>query len=243
MPGYKRKRPSGGRYFRPYSRRAPAPARRRGLSTRRSTGSQAILRSVAPAKLRRTLNYCTKARSNASAGGNSAALFFSANDLYDPDRSLGGHQPMGFDELIPLYDHFVVTHSRINVMAMSESNTVGRDTNQIVSISLRDTTTSTTNIEQSIEIGRTVWGMLGSQDGGASHLSLTHECDVAKFLGRKSLLSDPSCKGSVAGSPTEEVFFEINVANLDGGDPPGVDYLVTIQYDAWFIEPKRLNQS
>jgi hypothetical protein len=141
-----------------------------------------------------------------------------------------------------MYDHYVVHRSRLMVTFMSESATAGRDTNIVVAVGLRSTTTSTTDVTQFIEMGRGEWSVVGSQNGKAT-ATLTLACDVGAYLGRSNVMADPELKGSNASDPTEEVFFELNVANLDGGDPPGLDCLVVIEYDASFIEAKRLVQS
>lgn len=242
MPGYKRKRlgSGSGRYFKPYAQRKVRGGARANFASRRGTGSMALLRGVAPPRMKRTFNYCDKRSLDGGAGGTVSSLFFSANSLYDPDRSGVGHQPMGFDQLMPLYDHFVVTKARINVMAAVASEAVGRAANQVLAINIRDTNTTTTNIAESIEAGRAVWTLMTQGTGARGAVSLSHEVDVRKFLGRQSLLSDPQMKGSIIGNPTEEVFFEISVANLDGDDPPLVDMLVTIQYEAYLIEPSKL---
>ena len=40
---------------------------------------------------------------------------FSANGLYDPNLAVGGHQPMGFDEQMAIYDHYCVLGAKITV--------------------------------------------------------------------------------------------------------------------------------
>jgi len=199
--------------------------------------------SAVPQQLVRTLRYATKASMNPGLGGVSAALFFSANGMFDPDRSLGGHQPYAFDQYMEMYDHYTVLRSRIMVSFMSVGAAVGRNANSIVAVGLRDTTTSTTDITQFVEMGRGEWSLHGQQDGGASRTTLRLDCDVAKYLGRQSLLSDPQCKGTATTDPEEECFYEINAANLDGVDGEQLDLFVVIEYDAVFTEAKRLLQS
>lgn len=40
---------------------------------------------------------------------------FSCNGLFDPDFTGGGHQPLYFDQLAAIYDHYTVLSSRIKV--------------------------------------------------------------------------------------------------------------------------------
>jgi hypothetical protein len=210
---------------------------------RKAKGRSAAPLPAVPVRVDRTLRYVTKVSMNPGIGGQSAALFFSANGMYDPDRSLGGHQPYGFDEYMEMYNHFTVLRSRIMVSFMPIGTSSGRNANSIVAVGLRDTTTSTTTIEQFIEMGRGEWSLLGQQDGGKPIATLHHACDVSKYLGRPDLLSDPDCRGDATNDPGEEVFFEINAANLDGVDGEQLDLLVVLEFDAAFTEPKRILQS
>lgn len=216
---------------------------RSGFRARPSRQAFFNARSLMPTKLKRTFNYSEKISINAPTGGVSGAYIYSANSLYDPNRSGTGHQPIGFDEFVGVfYDHYVVIGAKINVVAMSQSNTTP-DANCIVAIYVRDNAGTVGDITRVIEQGRCTYGMLGPADGKAGTLSLTHKVNPAKFLGRSKPLSDPDLKGSANGNPQEECYFEINVASIDGDDPPAVDMLVTIQYTAVLIERKPLGQS
>ncbi|QGQ63634.1 capsid protein [Chicken circovirus 5] len=51
-----------------------------------------------------------------------AGRVFRANGLFDPDVALGGHQPYGFDQLMSIYNRFVVLGSKITVTAVPANN-------------------------------------------------------------------------------------------------------------------------
>lgn len=189
-----------------------------------------------PTSMRRKLNYCMKFSIDAGAGGTAASHFFSANSLYDPDRTTVGHQPAGFDEAMGLYNHFHVTGARITVMAMSQSATTPA-ANAIVSIVKRDTTSATSDVTQAAEQGA-AFGLIGSASGAASQLTLSDSIYPAKFLGLNS--SEAALRGNASANPSEECFFEVCVASLAGDDPPAIDMVVILQYDAVFTERKRL---
>ncbi len=217
-------------------------ARRRRYSRGTATAS-AVGRSLMPTKLKRTFNYCSKITLDGASVGIADSKRFSCNSMFDPDRTGVGHQPMGFDQFLGvLFDHYTVIGAKITVSCMAQTNT-RPDANQIISIKVIDSSTSSTDITTSIEQGRVVYGMLGGSDGNASTLKLTHTCNPAKFLGRSKPLSDPELKGSVSSNPNEECFFEINAASIEERDPPPVDVLVTVQYTAILTERIRLGQS
>ena len=53
-------------------------------------------------------NYFNGFNLDVGAVGIPASYVFSANGLYDPNITGIGHQPRGFDQLMALYDHYVV---------------------------------------------------------------------------------------------------------------------------------------
>lgn len=243
--GRKRKRSSSVRTVkrRRYTTMRRRYKRRNSFRPQSQAAAYRLSRSIVPKKMLKTFNYSEKVTMNAPLGGATASYFYSCNSLYDPNRSAAGHQPLGFDQYLGiLYDHYVVIGAKITVTWMAQDATLP-GANIICAILTRDTNTSTSDITQAIEQGRTTYGFLGSADGRNSTLSLTQKVNPAKWLGRSNPLSDPQLKGSVAGNPQEECFFELLMASLNGDDPPSTDLLVTIQYKAVLIEPVRLAQS
>lgn len=244
MPGYKRKRYGGAAagYFKPYGRfrrSAPALRSRRSITNARLAASSAIRSSVMPKMIRRQFNYVERVTINGGAGGAAGNYLFSCNSLYDPNRSSAGHQPLGFDQLMTMYDHFVVVGAEITATFLSPSETTSL-AQQICAIGITDSASDNpTNIETILERGNIKFGMLGNQAGSGSQLTLTHKVDVGRFLGRKSPLSDPQLKGSTSANPAEECFFQLSVASPSTGDPNTLDVLVSIVYTGYLIEPKR----
>lgn len=101
----KRRSKSLGRRGRGSSkRRKPTPVvimkRRRHVGTKR----------LIPKKIVRTLIYSTFTAIDPAATGNVAYHQFNAASVFDPDISGTGHQPMGFDQIMPLYNQFRVLH-------------------------------------------------------------------------------------------------------------------------------------
>lgn len=42
-------------------------------------------------------------------------FFYKCNGLFDPRDAIGGHQPLMYDQMAALYNHYAVTKSRIKV--------------------------------------------------------------------------------------------------------------------------------
>lgn len=69
-----------------------------------------------PPQLKNTLKYCSESLTISTNASGLGSHIFSANGLYDPDISGVGHQPMYFDQLTAIYNHYCVLSSRITVV-------------------------------------------------------------------------------------------------------------------------------
>lgn len=76
--------------------------------TRVNVGKQAW-----PPQLTNTVRYVEGISISLSLGIGNAR--FTANGLYDPNQSGVGHQPMYFDQLTAVYDHYTVLKSKIKI--------------------------------------------------------------------------------------------------------------------------------
>ena len=54
-------------------------------------------------------------------GSGIATRYFRANGMFDPDASVGGHQPLYFDQYMAGYDHYTVIGSKIKVTPSNAS--------------------------------------------------------------------------------------------------------------------------
>lgn len=137
-------------------------------------------------KLKTKFIYSDRFVLNPPGVGIADTVVFSANGLFDPNITGAGHQPRGFDQLIGvLYDHAVVIASKITVYA---TNTDTADSS-ILAITLRDTTTSTTvveNIQENRYVKNTILAPLNS---GVNSRTLTMACNPNDFLGVSKPLS------------------------------------------------------
>lgn len=165
---------------------------------------------------------------------------FRANCCYDPNQSGVGHQPRGFDQLMALYDHFVVIGSTINVIA---HNTDGVNA-QILGIALRDATSGPSLNNDYLEAGNTSTCVLSPASAGGCVGQVSMACNPNKFLGRSSPMSDPELKGSASSSPVEQAYFHVFAAPVNAGIDSGiVTCRVTLRFTTILLEPKLPNES
>lgn len=192
-----------------------------------------------PSQFRTTLRYSTyQVVINPGAAGTVSSHIFSANGLYDPDITGTGHQPIGFDQFMAMYDHYVVQRSRMTIQVSNRDGSYS----QVVVLSLQDDVTATGNLDTMIENGQSVNAMVTPAGGSKAHCTLSLSADVLKFLGKKT--GDASeIKGSASANPTEQCFFHISIAPNQGVDSSQCDVVVLLEYDVMFVEPVLLTAS
>lgn len=164
--------------------------------------------------------------------GDATVYNFSANGMFDPNISGGGHQPRIYDQMMTFYDHYAVTKSRITLR-------LSHDEQQPVSVAilLRDSPSSgTLSVQDILEYPkRKILQM--SPDGGSVR-TLSYSCDVGKFLGRK-VMGDPELKGSAGTNPVEQVYFQVAIWKPDASAfAANIIAQVQIDYTSAFFEPK-----
>lgn len=159
---------------------------------------------------------------------------FSCNGLYDPNVSGGGHQPYGFDQLTPLYDHYTVIGAKIMLQfSPGTSATVP----YIFGCYIDDNSSPATNYDTVQEIPENNWVVCAIDDTK----TLTKKVSLKKFLGIKNLLSSKECQGTDSSNPTEQAYFTLWTKAVDTTvNSPAVNVIVTIDYIAVWHEPKEL---
>lgn len=189
--------------------------------------------------LRGTLVYYDNVTLSALGAATLGTYIFSANGCYDPNITGTGHQPRGFDQVMAMYDHYLVVGSKITVRYQN----VSTGTRPYVGISLRDNTTTMAELEDAIEYSGTIasarpLNRLSTADeaGTGSSLMLTSKCNPHRFLGR--MRNDPDLRGNNATNPVEQAFYHIW-----GSDPVGIaagdiNLIVKIEYSVLYSEPK-----
>jgi hypothetical protein len=185
-----------------------------------------------PNRLRAKLKYV--ATFSASAGVTPGVNVYSANGLYDPDITGTGHQPRGFDQLIALYDHFVVLKSSC------KAEFVGANLPTVVGIQLQSSSTVQSDYIDYAEQARCTYecGNWYQTSGGLMEPK-KHELhfDASQFMGIPDPLTATKLQGSVGANPSDQAFFHVFHQALDGSTSVGQSVLVTITYDVVFIEP------
>lgn len=204
-----------------------------------STTSVSLYRSpVSPIPQRKvvTLRYAESNVSLDPAAGIPADYFFRANDLYDPNYTGAGHQPLGFDQWMALYTKFSVLNSKITVKF---SNGADATTADWICMLRRTTTPSSSTANEILESNACSWNLKERENvvtlvGGYSFK------EEHKGLG----LEDGTIFGTNATSPTNEQYYHVSVINASTGiDVTPLIACVVIEYETMFFDPRVLTSS
>jgi len=165
-----------------------------------------------------------------STTGSLATYVVSANSMYDPNVTAAGHQPMYFDELAAIYDHYTVVSSycKITITTGSSSNAAA----QIV-LALDDDATGTGNINYAAEGNRSVVKTIAN---AANQPVILTSAWSAKSFGPNPLDND-NLQGSSAASPTEVSNWILYLNSLNGATT-AVNLGIEIWYNAVWDELK-----
>lgn len=218
-------------------------AKSKGPSKKRKVNPRTVAVYKAPSdrmvKQMVTMRYSSAFTLDPTLGGITDVHVFSANGMFDPDISGTGHQPRGFDQYMPLFDHYVVT-SAVMRADFSWPTTTGTIREPlVVGIGLNDDTGGhLSNSYDYQENAYTKYKLLGPGATGSDTLTVYNSVIPSKFLGRSGALNDPQLKGSVSANPTEQVFFDVFASPLTGNNVDSIFATIQITYTCYLIEPR-----
>lgn len=224
-------------YRRKYRKKPYKKNYRRRRGTQRSLLRQlSYTKSPLPKVFKTKLRYSTSVQINAFTSHTTGVHVFSCNGIYDPDVTGTGHQPRGFDQLMPMFDHYRVLASRIMVRFFNSDAT----NPQVGGIAIRDSTTTESTLYNYTEQGTVKTVPIGTQDTSIKTLRM----GVAphKWLGLS--YKEDSLKGTSSTQPSEQCYYHVFAASPDSSvDPAAVNLNIEIDYLVQFIEPKDLTAS
>lgn len=171
-----------------------------------------------------------------------AGKHFSCNDLYDPDRTGVGHQPMGTDEYFALYSSATVVGSKITATAIS-GDTSGTAGSYNIGIQVQDTLTSETDQIVLMENSDTTFKSVAPLSSN-NKTTLTKRFGTKKFFKVKDILGNETYACSASASPSEEAYYYLWAAPFDNASDNGaIAVRVIIEYLVVFHDVKLLGQS
>lgn len=216
-------------------------------TSRRVSNPQRPLRNKAivyagngfPARMRMVHKYADTVAITVTTGGGLGYRYrFSCNGMYDPDKTGTGHQPLFFDQMADLYNHYTVVGSKIEVRFISaNSTTVPID---VVISKDDDQTTALTTITEAREQSGAVSGIV--PPGNDTVVSLSNTWSAKKTFGGDPL-SRKEVSGDATANPTETTEFNLWAGTAATGGPYTVYAQVMLTYIAYWDELKEKTSS
>lgn len=178
------------------------------------------------------------------AVGVNAIRVYRCNDLYDPDSTGLGAQPMGFDQWMIFYEHFTVLSSKITCTFLP--NFTQSTANQYICGIYTDSNSTSTAIPTAMmEQPGTRYGILTAN--AARPLILSKTFSTSTFFGksRNDVLAESELKGTDVGSPSEQAFWHVFATAADTNlvDAAEVRVNISIEYFAYLSERRTMPQS
>lgn len=171
------------------------------------------------------------------ASGVPQPYVFSCNGMYDPNITSTGHQPLYFDQMSALYNHYTVIGSKITCRftPLTSANQlvptyVGCFINDDATVS---SGTLSTLLENSLVKTRLI------AYGNTKTTSLTHKWSAKKYFPGSTLAND-NLQGTIASNPAEQSTFTLFACSLDTTTSVQIYAEVEISYIAVWTELKEI---
>lgn len=175
------------------------------------------------------------------AAGGSSTTVISGNDLYVPTLTLGAYQPLGFDQHMAFYNHFVVVKSKIHLTAFSTGSTP--NTNAcVISCTVRADSLAITDWEE-IQASRRQKKSYLNNSNSKSICNVSNGVNVNKWFGQ-NVNTDDSFMGNLTSSPAEGVWYHCTASPATPTqDLTTIYFIAKIVYTVLFKEPADLSES
>lgn len=236
-----------------YRKRKSMGKRRRGFGSRRRKNTRKrtnvnVRSNIVPIglgfprKIMITHKYVDIASKTVS--GALGIYLYKCNGMYDPDYTGTGHQPMYFDQMGALYDHYVVVGSRIRVTFLPYIGATGLGNFRVGIFTADANTIAPTDFNAFAEQSTARWKTLSGFNSYATadQRTLTSRWSAKKFFG-KGVLANTDLQGTTSGDPTELSYYCIGVAPLSDISAEQVQFTVEIDYIAVWKEVKSIASS
>jgi len=182
-----------------------------------------------PKVLNSTLRYHETINLTSNAGS-LVSRIYAFNGLYDPNASVGGHQPYYFDQLMGIYNHYYVKEATIKLIFIApDGNAVPI---RVCLWQNDDTVVLLSQFQTIAEQSKAVSNILGN--GGDSRCTLSMKWSAAKTFGKQSGMS--LLRGDASANPTETSNAVITIVSADGVSSADVVVMLEMEFNTDFSE-------
>lgn len=222
--------------------RATPSRKTRPAATSRNSQSLFVPRGVGrtsvgfPKQLRVTHRW-VEVNTLTTTAGTLSQVQFSCNGMFAVNTPSAAHQPMYFDQLAGIYNHFTVVRSKctVNIYATTGASFVA-------SLHIDDDTTLTTpsNIYALCEQNSSSYAHIPPLTAGGT-VTLSKSWSAIEAFGPNPLAND-NLQGSSAANPAEQQHYTLSIQDASGSVAVG-RIVTTVVYEAIWDELKNINSS
>jgi len=184
-----------------------------------------------PKKMTMTHKY-TQTVLMTSTAGVMQQLHWSCNGMFAPFASGTGHQPLYFDQMGALYNHYTVIGSRCSFKLVPSS---ALQVAIVVGAYVNDDTTAQTAINTIGEQSTGTRIMIGADSN--RNYTIRKKWSAKKYFGG-SVLGNNDLEGTTVGNPNEQSYFNISMQAADASTTASIFVDVEISYIAVWAELK-----
>lgn len=173
-----------------------------------------------------------------STTGIATVYRFSCNGMFDPNITGTGHQPLYFDQLSAMYNHYTVIGSKATLKLIPTTSTTAAT--KFAFIINDDTVSTPTTIDGLAEQSKGSSWVVPAASNNPRTMSKTWS---AKKTFGGSVLANDELKGDPTANPAEQSYFQLNFQAAD--ETATVAFFVewAIEYIAVWSELKDIAQS
>ena len=217
--------------------------RRYKARPRRSIGMANFIKSQSsdspfPNKLPFRLEYADMIRYNAVF----ASHQWQMNSIYDPDKTGGGHQPLGRDNYAAIYNNYTVTGFRYKITIMPTSSeqimycVMPQGTN---AAGPSDSAGLYTAIERS---KMTRWGFIAPQSVASKPTTLRGKVKIRDILGqtKTKFIGDDNNSAGFGSDPVNNPYFNITLCSSDFTATMTADVVIEFVFYGYAWRPNTL---
>jgi len=181
------------------------------------------------------LRYVENIGMNAGAAG-TATQVMRANDMFDPNYSGTGHQPLYFDQIMALYTHFVVLSSKIKVTINPSTASTFIQASIILD---DDASGSASNVTLAESKGAKI--KMFPYAPTETNRILYHNYSTYKVFGQNPI-DNSVLRGSASAGPSEQQYYVVTIFDINGS---AISNMVNIEveYEAVCFELKTVTGS
>jgi len=184
---------------------------------------------------RMTMVHKYSGQSNPSSTSGALTTYtYKCNGLFDPNTTGTGHQPMYFDQMSALYNHYTVIGSKIKITVVP---VIAANIPFVCGVFLNDDST-TTPTTQSDMMEQTSGKYRYITSSSNSPIVFESKWSCAKTFGKTAVFGNPYLTGTTTTDPTETSQWTYWQVPLDGVTTGSLYVSVNIEYIAVWSELK-----